>query len=144
MSILFHLFLPVIASPMALPAPTCAEEVRASAVANRLADLPPEIVEQLRAFSRSELGNSDGPLLSTDAPSARERGYPTVRFHKGYKIGDQWFAQLEVAMFSGVRTLVYRRAAEDNKFHQEPWKYYAGPPCESIKASLSGVLTPGS
>ena len=54
MSILFHLFLPVIASPMALPAPTCAEEVRASAVANRLADLPPEIVEQLRAFSRSE------------------------------------------------------------------------------------------
>lgn len=144
MSILFHLFLPVIASPAA-PAPrTCAEEIRAVAVADRLADLPQEIVEHLRAFNRNDLGDSNGPLLDTDAPPARERDHPTARFHRGYKVGDQWFVQLEVAMFSGVRTIVYKRMSGDNKYHREPWKYYSGPPCESIKASLSGVLTPGS
>ncbi len=129
-------------APMVQEAPSCAEQVGASASTRRLSDLPGEIRTDLAAFGRAEIGDSDGPLLNTDAPSAEERNYPVLRFYQALRVGERWFVQIEVANFADVRTLVYRYRAAERVFSREPWQYYSGPACASIKASLAGVMTP--
>ena len=53
------------------------------------------------------LGDANGPLLNTDAPSERESDFPTLRFSQAARFPRFWLVQLEVAMVSGVTTLSY-------------------------------------
>ena len=122
--------------------PSCATEIQAESYARRLADIPPEIRDDLNSLTKGTVGDSGGPLLATDAPSAVERQYPTTRFYQAFLIKNQWFVQFEVAMFAGVRTMTYRRSKDNNRFYRSPWGYFGGPACESLNAALSGVTTP--
>lgn len=124
---------------------SCAEEVGATATANRLAQLPQEIrdrLPQLREIFGAEMADSDAPLLQTDAPTAAERSYPTIRFAQAMLVGDKWFVQFEVSLFAGVRTVAFIRRA-DGSFFLSAAHHFGGPACPSIKAALSGVNTPG-
>ncbi|WP_448662452.1 hypothetical protein ACG3SL_17570 [Sphingomonas sp. CJ20] len=116
----------------------CLKDVGAIATAERLAQLPSEIQEDLKLISHNSMGDSDGPLLNTDSPSDRESKFPTARFLLGVQVKDKWYIQFEQAM-SGVRTIGYRR---DNmgKFYRAPWQYLGGPACETLRAMVSGVL----
>lgn len=123
----------------------CAREVGATATAYRLADLPKDIRDDLASRSGlfgAEIADSDSPLLQTDAPTAAERNYPTVRFAQAMFARDRWFVQFEVSLFAGVRTISYSRQPGGG-FGFTPAHYFGGPACASIKAALAGVTTPG-
>lgn len=123
---------------------SCAQEIGATASAYRLADLPQDIRDDLanrRDWLGEDMADSDAPLLQTDAPTAAERGYPTIRFAQAMLVGEIWFVQFEVSLFAGVRTISYIRQ-NDGRFHLTPLHYFNGPPCASIKAALAGVTTP--
>lgn len=123
----------------------CAQEIGATATAYRLADLPPDIRDDLarrRDMFGADMADSDAPLLQTDAPTAAERGHPTLRFAQAMLVRDRWFVQFEVSLFAGVRTLSYARQP-DGRFGFTPVHYFGGPACASIKAALAGVTTPG-
>jgi hypothetical protein len=121
---------------------TCADEVRAAAIASRLSELPREVRDDLMLLTEGAMADSDSPLLQTDAPTAAERGQGTVRFAQGLLVGGKWFAQFEVSMFAGVRTVAYVRN-QDGRFRRSPMHYFGGPACASIRAALDGVTTPG-
>ena len=123
---------------------TCAKEVGAVATAYRLSELPEEIRADLvsrKAFF-GDIGDSDGPLLETDAPSAAERNYPSVRFAQAMLVQNEWFVQVDVSMTVGVTTFSYPRQS-DGRFSFLPIHYFRGPACASIKAALAGVTNPG-
>lgn len=124
------------------PRPSCAEEVRATATAYRLADLPKEIRDDLNILMNNEIGDSDSQLLQTDAPVAAERNFPTARFFQALFVNREWFVQFEVSMFAGVRTIGYVRDGNGG-FRRWSSHYFGGPACETIKAALNGVTTPG-
>lgn len=121
---------------------TCADEVRATATARRLSELPPEVRDDLMLLTENAMAEGGSPLLQTDAPTAAERDLATVRFAQGLLVGDKWFVQFEVSMFAGVRTVSYVRD-QDGRFGRSPMHYFGGPACASIKAALNGVTTPG-
>lgn len=121
---------------------TCAKEIRANSVVIDLADLPQEIREHLDTFDPKGMGERDSQLLKTDAPVRAERDHRQTRFAQALLVRDEWFVQFEVALFSGVRTIGYVRDGE-GRFRPWPPHYFGGPPCESIKAALQGVTTPG-
>ena len=125
----------------AAPLQSCAKEVQASAVVERLSELPPDIRDDLIYRFRG-MGDRGSPLLQTDAPSAVEMTYPTSRFAQALLIKNVWFVQFEVAMFSGVRTMGYLRGT-DGRFTRSPSRYFGGPACETLKAAIAGVYTPG-
>jgi hypothetical protein len=127
------------------PPVSCSEEVGATATARRLAELPQDIradLGPLAEFFGDEIADSDAPLLQTDAPTAAERDYPTVRFAQALLVDDKWFVQFEVSLFAGVRTISYVRHP-DGRFHRSPMHYFGGPACASIRAARDGVTTPG-
>ena len=127
------------------PQSTCALDVQAAATAYRLSELPQDISGDLTLLAESfgdRIADSDAPLLQTDAPTAAERGHPTVRFAQAMLVRDKWFVQLEVSQFAGVRTVAYVRQP-DGRFSRSPSQYFGGPSCASIKAALAGVTTPG-
>ena len=128
-----------------VPNSSCAEEVRASATADRLSELPHDIRDglvQLEHLFGDEIADSDSPLLRTDAPTAAERDLPTIRFAQAMLVGDKWFVQFEVSQFAGVRTVGFVRQG-GGRFQLAPAHYFGGPACASIKAALAGVNTPG-
>lgn len=120
----------------------CAAEVHASTAVYRLRDLPPDIREDLLG-TFSDMGEPDGPLLQTDAPTAAERNDPTSRFLQAIFVHDEWFVQYEVSGMHGPFTIGYRRGGNDGRFRRSASHYFAGPACASIKAALAGVTTPG-
>lgn len=123
----------------------CAREVGASSTAYRLAELPPAIRDDLASrwdIFGADLADSDAPLLQTDAPTAEERHYPTLRFAQAMLVRDRWFVQFEVSSFAGVRTISYVREAGGH-FSLTPIHHFGGPACASIQAALAGVTTPG-
>jgi hypothetical protein len=120
---------------------SCAKEVGAITVVERLSELPPDIREDL-LFRFKDMGDRGSPLLQTDAPSAVEMTYPTSRFAQALLIKNAWFVQFEVSMFSGVRTIGYVRGS-DGRFTRSPSRYFGGPACETLKAAVKGVYTPG-
>lgn len=120
----------------------CAKEVGAQAAAYRLADLPPDIQKDLAApnmYLRRPVADYDAPLLETDAPTAAEAHYPTVRFAQAMLVRDEWFVQVQTSMMSGVLTVPYQRSRDDGRYHFTPWHVLRGPPCETIRAALAGV-----
>jgi hypothetical protein len=122
----------------------CANALGASAIAHRLSELPEEIRRDLQRtdiFHGDRLAESDVPILWTDAPTAREQGYATIRFAHAVLVRDKWIVQFQVSLFAGVRTISYRRRP-DGAFDFNPSVYFAGPVCPSIKAALDGVLNP--
>ena len=122
------------------PAHSCGKDVGANAVVERLADLPADIRGDLLLTFRG-MGDRGAPLLQTDAPSIAEREYPTSRFAQALRIKNMWFVQFEVAM-SGGRTIGYVQGT-DGRFARSPSHYYGGPACETLKAAVNGVITPG-
>ena len=120
---------------------SCADAVRATAKASRLADLPPEIRNDLARISLGEMADSGTPMLQTDAPSASEANLPTGRFIEALLVKDTWFVSFEVSM-STPTTIGYTRTQRGDYF-RSPSHYFAGPPCEAIKAALKGVRSPG-
>jgi len=87
------------------------------------------------------MGDRGSPLLQTDAPTILERDYPTSRFAQALLIKNMWFVQFEVAM-TGMLTIGYIKGT-DGKFTRSPSHYYNGPACETLKAAVNGVTTPG-
>jgi hypothetical protein len=123
----------------------CAQEVGATATAYRLAELPRDIRDDLasrREMFGADMADSDAPLLRTDAPTAEESDYPTLRFAQAMLVRDRWFVQFEVSSFAGVRTISYLRQP-DGRFSLTPSHYFGGPACPSLRAALAGVTTPG-
>lgn len=120
---------------------SCAKEVGATAVVERLSELPPDIRDDL-LFRFKDMGDRGSPLLQTDAPSAVELSYPTSRFAQALLIKNVWFVQFEVSMFSGVRTVGYVRGS-DGRFTRSPSRYFGGPACATLRAAVSGVYNPG-
>lgn len=137
---LIGLFQPSAAIAASAPRPICAD-ILATAVVKRLSDLPREIRDDLH-LNYKDMGEPGSPLLQTDAPTAAEVHYPTSRFVQGVLIKDVWYVQFEVSMFSGVRTIGYVRI-DDGRFLRSPSHYYGGPSCETLKAAINGVYTPG-
>jgi hypothetical protein len=88
-----------------------------------------------------KMGDRGSPLLQTDAPTILERDYPTSRFAQALLIKNMWFVQFEVAM-TGMLTIGYIKGT-DGKFTRSPSHYYNGPACETLKAAVNGVTTPG-
>ena len=120
---------------------SCARDVHATATAYRLADLPQQIRDEMAAYPEvfgGGLADSDAPLLQTDAPAAEERDYPTVRFAQAMLVGDKWFVQFEVSLYTGVRTVSFHRH-RDGHFRLRPDHFFGGPACASIRAALDGV-----
>lgn len=128
------------ASAHAAPQQACANEVKAIAVVERLSELPRDILDDLLSRFK-DMGDRGSPLLETDAPSVVESGYPASRFAQALLIKNVWFVQFEVAM-GGVRTIGYVRGT-DGRFQRSPSHYYGGPACETLKAAVNGVTTPG-
>lgn len=127
------------------PPRSCEGEIGATATAYRLSELPQSIrddVTSRREVFGEGLADSDSPIRRTDAPSPAESEYPMARFVQAMLVRDIWFVQYEVALFSGVRTVSYRRK-RDGQFDISPSHYFGGPACASIKAALAGVTTPG-
>lgn len=120
----------------------CSEMSAASSIVRRLSDLPREIRDDLTVLTEGAMGDRDGPLLQTDAPTAVEGTYPVTRFAQGLLFNDMWLVQFEVSLFSDVRTVTYR-LSDDNRYHRTSAHYFHGPACPSIRAALSGVTTPG-
>lgn len=130
------------AAGAAQPQASCPEFARAAATADRLAELPPEIRERLLRLLNNDIGDRGSPLLQTDAPSAAERGYPRTRFVRGLRFRDMWLVQYEVSMMSGVHTLSFV-FGDGGRFHLSRRHFFGGPACESVRAALNGVTTPG-
>lgn len=124
------------------PSPSCAVEVGAASVAERVSELPTEIRDDLLRIAGGVIGEKDSPLLRTDAPSSEERAYSTTRFVQALLIESEWFVQLDVAMTSGVRTFGYVKD-ERGAYRRSLSHYFGGPACASIKAALAGVYNPG-
>jgi hypothetical protein len=122
----------------------CAVELGASETAYRLSELPDDIRQDLQRtdiFHGKRLAESDSPILWTDAPSVKERGYAITRFSHAMRVRDRWIIQFQVSLFANVRTIGYRRRPEGG-FELEPGIHLAGPVCPSIKAALEGVSNP--
>ena len=128
------------ATAQAAPPLSCAKEVGATAVVERLSELSPDIRDDL-IFRFKDMGDRGSPLLQTDAPTALERDLPTSRFAQALLIKNVWFVQFEVAM-TGMLTMGYIKGS-DGKFMRSPSHYYSGPACETLKAAVNGVTTPG-
>lgn len=142
-NVLLMLLFAVGATPLdANPDRSCAQEVRATATAYRLSELPTDIRDDLNLLLHNDIGDSGSPLLGTDAPGPEEQSFPTTRFFQALFVNGEWFVQFEVSMFAGVRTMGYVRGS-DGRFRRYPLHYFGGPPCETIKAALAGVTTPG-
>lgn len=124
------------------PPPSCAVELGAASVADRLSELPREIQDDLVRIAGGDIGESNAPLLQTDAPSAAEKGHATARFVHGLLVDREWFVQIEIAMTAGVRTFGY---VEDDRgiFRRRVAHYFGGPACASIVAARAGVYNPG-
>jgi len=140
--VLLMLLLVVGASPPTAELDTCAREVHATATAYRLADLPPDIRSDLTLIAQNGIGDRGSPLLDTDAPGPAQVSFPTSRFYQALRVNNEWFVQFEVSMFAGVRTIGYV-PDRNGGFRRYAPHYFGGPACESIKAALSGVTTPG-
>lgn len=134
-------------TPFPLQALQCSEMLRAAAIAHRLSELPTEIREDLETLTHNEIRDVDVPLLNTDAPIGRERGYARVRFVQAARFQQFWLVQVEAAMVSGVRTISYvrpdLRSTDRGPFVRSNQQVFAGPACASIRAALDGVTTPG-
>jgi hypothetical protein len=123
----------------------CAKEVGAQDAAYRLADLPPDIRKDLASpnmYLKTAVADHDAPLLQTDAPTAAQVHYPTVRFAQAMLVRDEWFVQVQVSMTTGVLTIPYQRSRDDGRYHFVGWHVLRGPSCETIKAVLAGVSNP--
>ena len=123
--------------------PPCAKDVKASAVAQRLSDLPEDITRDLLAWIKG-LGDRETPLLQTDAPSAVARTFATGRFAQAMMLGRIWFVQIEVSETSGVRTIGYVWSNDDRKYHRSPMHSFGGPMCATLKAAEAGVISYGA
>ena len=128
------------ATAQAAPQQSCAKEVKAVALVERLSELPADIRDDLMMMDK-KMGDRGSPLLQTDAPTILERDYPTSRFAQALLIKNMWFVQFEVAM-TGMLTIGYIKGT-DGKFTRSPSHYYNGPACETLKAAVNGVTTPG-
>jgi len=126
---------------------SCAQEIHATATASRLSDLPPEIREDLARISNNEMAESGSHILQTDAPSKADAKLPTSRFMQAILVKDlpnakdTWFVSFEVSM-STPRTVSYYRD-QWGRYNRVQMHNFGGPPCESIKAALKGVTSPG-
>ena len=127
------------ATAEAAPQSTC-PDLPATAVVERLSDLPPAIREDLTSVYK-DMGERESPLLQTDAPTAAEESYPTSRFFQAILIKNEWYVQYELT-YGGRRTLSYIRGT-NGQFQRFPGHYFGGPFCEVLKAALHGVVTPG-
>ena len=125
------------------PAPSaiCPEAAVATSAAYRLAELPPEIREDLARISNNEMADRGAPLLQTDAPGPAERDLARGRFVQGLLIDGTWFVSFAPAMMT-PRTIGYVRSP-DGRFRRWSDYYFGGPPCAAIAAARSGVTTPG-
>ena len=124
------------------PRTVCPEEARATATADRLAELPREIRDDLMVLTANEITDENVPLLRTDAPTKAEEKHATVRFAQAMRFHNYWLVQFEVALFAGVRTVSYVSTG-DGPYHRSPMFYFGGPACASIRAALEGVTAPG-
>jgi hypothetical protein len=125
---------------------SCLEGVKITARANRLRDLPEDVKEGLNFLEThvytEKIAEAGSPIPQSDAPSLAEQDYPQARFAQALLVNDRWFVQIEVSLWAGVRTISFFRGG-DGRFHFSPSHYFNGPACESIRAALSGVTTPG-
>ena len=119
--------------------PGSCPEIQADVRLDRLAGLPAEIRDDLKLITHNDMGDGGGPLLNTDAPTARDMKHPNTRFFQAMSRKGRWYVQFEVAL-SGVRTLSYA-VGEAGRFYRVPSQYFGGPPCESLQAAMSGVLS---
>jgi len=119
--------------------PAC-PSVPATAVIDRLSDLPPDIRDNLISVYK-DMGERNSPLLQTDARTEAERAYSTSRFFQAVLVKNEWFVQYELT-FGGRRTLGYFRGS-DGRFQRSPNHYFGGPFCETLEAAAHGVVTPG-
>jgi hypothetical protein len=143
-SLIAVLMLAAGAAPPSEAQRVCAQEVGAQATAYRLAELPSEIRSDLvgpSLYLKTVVADYDAPLLETDAPTAVEAHYATVRFAQAMLVRDEWFVQLQTSMTSGVLTMGYQRSRDDGRYHFVGWHALRGPPCVTIKAMLAGVQT---
>jgi hypothetical protein len=140
------LLLAFLANSPATLTDTCLREISATSTVNRLSDLPQDVRSSLSYFEenilKGRIADSGSPLMQTDAPSAIESGYPRARFSQAVLIRDRWFVQFQVSLWSGVRTVSFTRSS-DGRYGLSPGHYFGGPACESLKAAVAGVSTPG-
>jgi hypothetical protein len=123
----------------AAPQPACSN-IEATAVVERLSDLPEDIRIDLTSVYK-DIGDRESPLLQTDAPTAAESNYPTSRFFQAVLMKDVWYVQYELT-YGGRRTLGYFLGANGH-FTKDPWHFFGGPYCETLRAAADGVGTPG-
>jgi hypothetical protein len=136
---LIALLLTVTTNASASPQSTC-RNISPSATAVRLSDLPQEIRQDLKT-SYADMADPTLPLRQTDSPTERETKYATSRFSHAVLLKGEWFVHYELT-YGGQRTLGYFRSS-DGRYARAPWHYFGGPFCETLRAILNGVGTPG-
>lgn len=140
-SVLFGPLLAMVSSvAVAEPASPC-EGIAASVIAYRLADLPPEIRDDLNAMSQNAIADAGVPIRRTDAPTDAEKDLALNGLVHGLLVGQEWFVSVDTGT-GGIRTFGYVRDS-DGRYFRLPSHYFGGPACEAIAAALSGVTSPG-
>lgn len=115
-------------------ASSCAKEVRATATAYRLSDLPPAIRADLALQSNNGMADSGSPIQQTDAPTKAELKLATSRFVQALLVRKTWFVSYEASMMA-PRTIGYY-FTEGGGLQRAYSIQFSGPPCEAVKAAL--------
>lgn len=119
----------------------CPEDARAAEIAYQLSDLPPEVRLDLMRLTRFSIGERPRPLHRSHVIIPEERGYLGSRFYRALRFQNVWYVQYELALTRGVQTIGYTGDAR-GRFHASPGLRFGGPPCETIRAVLAGIVAP--
>lgn len=120
---------------------SCREDRLAAESAERITELPLEIQQDLSRVTVGQIGERNRPLRQSHVLISEERDHLRVRFYRALRFRGVWYVQYEETLRSGVQTLGYTRHP-DGRFLRSPILRFGGPPCETIRAALSGVNTP--
>ena len=123
-----------------LPA-ACPEDARAGQIAYQLSDLPPEVRLDLMRLTHYSIGERPRPLRRSHVVIPEERDYLGSRFYRALRFQNVWYVQYERALTRGVQTVGYIADAR-GRFHASPVLRFGGPPCETIRAALAGIVAP--
>lgn len=123
----------------ALAATSCATDLRATAAASKLAELPPEIQADLAHLFDGQVADSGTRILDTDAPLKEDLNLPTVRFVSAMLLKNQWLVTYEATMMMPI-TFGYTKIG-NGYFSRNPGVNLSGDPCVVARAVSQGVGT---
>lgn len=129
----------LIASTSANDAVTvCAEDARATSIVYEMSGLPEEIRADVLEATRGNIGERPRSIRRSHVVTEENREHLNTRFYRAVLFEYTWYVQIERALMTGVHTLGYGRR-QNGRYQRSIGVHFSGPPCETIRAALSGV-----